>query len=62
MNNLKTFENIVNDGNEPTNWNHKNLLTFKDHTDTMKPEENVKPLSKKIKRLKKSKDIAIQVI
>jgi hypothetical protein len=54
--NYETFlENIVNDADEPTTWNHKSCLTFKDWTHAnddkkVKEEEVKKPVRKKVEK------------
>lgn len=52
----KTFlENIVNDSSEPTGWNHKSLLTFKDYTGSIEPKKDRS--NKRIKTIRPKKQV-----
>jgi hypothetical protein len=64
MNYKEFFENIVNDKDEPTEWNHKNLLCFDDYTKELEiqvePKEEDEPM--KPKKQKISKEISKKVL
>jgi len=64
MTNYNQFlENIVNDKDEPTKWNHKNLLTFKDYSgDQITSRKEKRIIRLKSKKPKASKEISKKVL